>query len=327
MTDCCCIDHSFTCNSTEPSPESGFDDVTSAVGTTAPRVRNKAEDVRLVQSLLSKITFAKGGPETPLKTDGICGKLTIAAIGRFQLVEMKVQFPDSIVDPEGRTIYRLNELTTSASETNDSLRALYRTHIDGARSMIEAGLRVVQFAMAQSSLPNPLLGDPKGTRLLNYHFKHDKARDPRRHLVIIDRVLRDMHAITAYEPKGPNQKPGFGFLESGIPSGGKGILFAFAYSEGAKKSGRVTAKGMRVDYIYLTRRTLGLRSEAIGDVITHELAHFVGNVITGARIADPAYLHRQKALYEALRPDQCLANADSYSQFCNEAMFGATFAP
>lgn len=327
MTDCCCIDHSFTCDTNEPAPEAGFSDVTAAVGAAAPRVRNHQPDVRLVQSLLNKITFNKGGPEAPLKTDGICGKLTIAAIYRFQLVEMKTKFPDSIVDKEGRTIYRLNEMTAPATETNDSLRALYRSHIAEAQSMIAAGLRIVQFALARTAMPNPLFDDSKGKELLNYHFKQDKAADARLHLVNIDRVLRDMHAITAYEPKGPNQKPGFGFLESGLDPELKKVPFAFAYTDGARKSGKTNKNGMRVDYLYLTRRALSLRGPAIGYVITHELAHFVGNAITGIRIADPAYLHRQKAAYEALRPDQCLANADSYAQFCHEARFGTRFGP
>lgn len=329
MTNCCCFDHSFTCTDREPdpAPPPSFHDVTAAVGAPAARVRNKSDDVRLVQRLLNKITFTAGGPETALKEDGICGNLTIAAIRRFQNVELKTKYPDGIVDPAGRTIYVLNEKTAPAGESNDDLRALFRGHIDGAGTMIQAGLSVVRLALAQASLPNPLFVDARGAALLNSHFKLDKVRDKRRHLVIIEQVLRDMHAVTAHQPKGPNQKPGFGFLEVQANASGGSIHFAFAYTDGVRKLGRLSDKGMRLDYIYLTRRLLTKPAAAISYAITHELAHFAGNVITGRPIRDPAYLHRNRTVYEGLGPEVALQNADSYSQFCHAARFGTTFAP
>lgn len=327
MADRCCIGDGFVCRADDPRPATPYLELTSAVGAEAPRVRNRAEDVRKVQLLLNKISFAAGGPALPLATDGICGKLTRAAIARFQKVAMGAAFPDGIVDPERRTLYKLNELGAPQSVTDESLRALYRSHIAAAGAMILSGLRVVQFAMAQAGLPNPITADGKGARLLGYHFKLEKASDPAAHLSGIDRVLRDMHAITAYQPHGPNQKPGFGFLESGTDPDMKQTAYAFAYSNGAHKSGRMNRNGMRVDLLYLTRRILALRDPAISFAIVHELAHFVGNAALHQQIGDPAYLHSQQARYETLSPDQAVLNADCYAQFCHEAQFGTPFRP
>lgn len=327
MADSCCIGDGFVCRTDDPKPAITYLEIKSAVGADAPRVRNRAEDVRIIQQLLNKISFAAGGPALPLTCDGICGKLTRAAIARFQKVAMGTALPDGIVDPERRTLYKLNELGAPQSVTDESLRALYRTHIAAAGAMILAGLRVVQFALMQANLPNPITADGKGARLLAYHFKLDKASDPVAHLSGIDRVLRDMHAITAYQPHGPNQKPGFGFLESGTDPDMKLTAYAFAYSNGAHKSGRMNRNGMRVDLLYLTRRILSLRDAAISYAIVHELAHFVGNAAMNQLIGDPAYLHRQQALYEGLSPDKAALNADCYSQFCHEAQFGMPFRP
>lgn len=327
MSESCCIAEGFVCHAQDPRPDATYLEVKSAVGAAAPRVRNLAADVRTVQCLLNKISFAEGGATPPLATDGICGKLTRAAIVRFQKVAMGTAFPDGIVDPERRTLYRLNELATPKSVTDETLRAFYRTHIAAAGAMIRAGLQVVQFAMAQGSLPNPITADPKGTRLLQYHFKLGDGAGRAGHLAVIERVLRDMHAITAHQPQGPNQKPGFGFLESGTDPALRETYYAFAYNNGAQKPGRVTQRGMRVDLIYLTRRILALRDSAISYVIVHELAHFVGNAALNQPIRDPAYLHRNRPAYEAMRTEHCLLNADCFSQFCHEAQFGMVFQP
>ena len=327
MADSCCIGDGFICRPDDPKPSATYLEITAAVGAQAARVRNRVDDVRRVQRLLNQIKFAVGGPHMPLAEDGICGTLTRAAIVRFQKVAMGTALPDGIVDPERRTLYRLNELAAPPSVNDDSLRTMYRTHIAASGVMIMAGLRVVQLAMAQASLPNPIGADAKGARLLQYHFKADTAPDRRGHLAVIDRVLRDMHAITAYQPHGPNLKPGFGFLEAGTDPDMKLTAFAFAYNNGAHKAGRVNRNGMRVDLLYLTRRILALRDPAISYAIVHELAHFVGNAALNQPIRDPAYRHRQQPAYEALRPEQCLLNADCFSQFCHEAQFGLVFQP
>ena len=74
---------------------------------------NRNSDVMSVQSMLNRVPASSGGPLTPLKTDGLCGPLTIAAIRRFQSANFG--FNDGRVDPGGKTINRLSILTASKS--------------------------------------------------------------------------------------------------------------------------------------------------------------------------------------------------------------------
>ena len=76
--------------------------IKSAVG--APPAKNDPDDVRIVQTLLGKV-------KPPLsKTVAVTGKMdpaTLAAIREFQ--KRFMSFPDSRVDPDGRTIWHLND--------------------------------------------------------------------------------------------------------------------------------------------------------------------------------------------------------------------------
>lgn len=64
--------------------------------------KNKKAEVAFIQSLLALLS------EEDLRmpvivSDGICGKNTIAAIGKFQKLYVKLQTPDCRVDPNGRS--------------------------------------------------------------------------------------------------------------------------------------------------------------------------------------------------------------------------------
>src|SRR5262249_38004552 len=82
--------------------------ITAAVGDGGgSRCPNRPDDVRGIQRALNGFRPFDGGPQTPLKIDGVSGTLRAAAIRRFQ----KKYGPghDGIVDPEGRTIGQLRK--------------------------------------------------------------------------------------------------------------------------------------------------------------------------------------------------------------------------
>ncbi len=288
-------------------------------------MRNRLDDVKLVQDVLNQIVPVAGGPVEKLIVDGICGANTRAAIKRFQAQAMAVAFPDVIVDPGGATIYRMNELAYPA--VDDGFRARCNGQIAAADRLIMAGLTLVQFEMSRGPLPNPLFGDSRGQRLLNDHFKLDKAPDRGAALHDIAAVLFDMHLVAAYQPHGPGLKPAFGFLDIGISGQDKIIPYGFAFSGGARMLGQKTRKGLRMDYVYLTRLVLNLRDVAISYVICHELAHFTGPRRSQGGIIDHAYHHSQRGLYAAMSPEKAMHNADSYAQFCWEVSYGSNFVP
>jgi peptidoglycan hydrolase-like protein with peptidoglycan-binding domain len=75
---------------------------------------NRQPDVRIVQSLLNKAHPSWGGPVPKLAEDGLIGPKTIAAIRKLQQAQFATIFtPDSKVDPNGRTLRRLNHMAGS----------------------------------------------------------------------------------------------------------------------------------------------------------------------------------------------------------------------
>jgi hypothetical protein len=72
---------------------------------------NRPADVRTIQEMLNKALPGWGGPTPKLALDGICGRLTKAAIRRFQQVQLSTYFtPDGRVDPRQKTLLRLNHI-------------------------------------------------------------------------------------------------------------------------------------------------------------------------------------------------------------------------
>jgi hypothetical protein len=76
--------------------------------------RNRPPDVITVQQLLNRVPLGQGCPFPELQVDGLCGFKTISAILRFQLQHFGWQGRDGRVDPDGRTLEKLNELTQFA---------------------------------------------------------------------------------------------------------------------------------------------------------------------------------------------------------------------
>ncbi len=74
------------------------------------KAKNLYDDVVTIQQLLNEITPQNGGPNPPLKVDGICGPKTKAAIQNFQLKHFGWKLADARVDPDGATLKKMNEL-------------------------------------------------------------------------------------------------------------------------------------------------------------------------------------------------------------------------
>ncbi len=69
---------------------------------------NRAVDVRIVQKWLNQVSDLSGGPEKPLADDGRIGTKTIAAISRFQNIQLG--FSDGRIDPGQHSELRLMRL-------------------------------------------------------------------------------------------------------------------------------------------------------------------------------------------------------------------------
>lgn len=70
---------------------------------------NRKDDSMTVQDLLNQVPMGQGGPDPLLAVDGLPWQKTIAAIKRFQKIQVNLKFPDGRVDPNGPTLAALNK--------------------------------------------------------------------------------------------------------------------------------------------------------------------------------------------------------------------------
>ena len=80
--------------------------------------RNLSDDVKTIQEALNQVALQgePGGPIPFLKVDGIKGPKTQAAILDFQRKQVKDINADGLIEPEGKTLLRLNALVAPVSK-------------------------------------------------------------------------------------------------------------------------------------------------------------------------------------------------------------------
>lgn len=84
----------------------------SIIGSVGVGGANRRGDVITIQDLLNGVPETKGGPAQKLERDGKSGPLTCGAISRFQ--SKTLGFQDGRVDPNGHTLFKLNQLSLGA---------------------------------------------------------------------------------------------------------------------------------------------------------------------------------------------------------------------
>jgi hypothetical protein len=103
-----CTTHQLRRVPNPPSPEPAI----SLSGSVGKGGSNLRSDVLKIQAALNTINPADGGPVPKLVVDGICGPLTIGAIGRFQ--QRVLTRIDSRIDVNGPTLKALNARLASS---------------------------------------------------------------------------------------------------------------------------------------------------------------------------------------------------------------------
>jgi peptidoglycan hydrolase-like protein with peptidoglycan-binding domain len=324
---CCALQSDFMCVDEQPAASPAAETIKAPVGEIEARGArgNAPDDVRAIQRLLNKVEAQDGGSRAPgssgtLTVDGLCGPLTRKAIGAFQRKQFPDKSADGIVDPDQRTLYRLNQL---ASPTLDAMLVAKATAglttIAGYLAQTIARISAIQ---ATWSLPEPLFPMTADVATLNENFHLDKSTDRLRDLDGIRSVYQDMLTVAGHIPRGPNQKTAFGFIDaSPTPSSGT-IPYAFAYGGGWKYRQGQTGHDrsfpdpIRADLIYVTQHLLAARDGAFLYAMIHEMAHFVGGKNGDIDyIDDRAYFHRQLEKYKRLDAYEAATNADSFAQY------------
>jgi len=300
----------YTCHA-ESYETGGAVQILARVGT-GPKVVNRAEDVRTVQSALNRFSPSQGGPIEPLDVDGKCGPKTLAAIHRFQLA--RLGWSDDRVDPGGPTIGYLSQnpagLPALAPAAFEKI-----ARVTGILTATRAALLLARIEIDRVGSSGGLLkgGSSGVVKKLNRHFHLDKSRNPSDAIGFIDGIYLKMQTSIGYIPQGitlfaddPLGKPYFAYAASG----GYEVEVRFKNMQGGVSAGT----------IFLCARLLTLDDEAIPYVMIHELAHYVGPKYDRPDAITDKFGYQHKPGYDRLTPDQSLKTADCYSQFAFEAI-------
>ena len=165
-----------SCIATSTSPTGGGPIAISRPVGQGGLARNLPDDVRTIQEALNQVTLRglPGGPIPFLKVDGIKGPKTQAAILNFQRLQVKGINPDGLVEPDGKTILRLNEIVAPVSkfDLNKKLAA--------ALPLVRAALAAAIQNLTAIITSGPATPGPAAIAedRLNRHFKLNTL-DPR----------------------------------------------------------------------------------------------------------------------------------------------------
>ena len=142
--------------------------------------KNKPDDVSAIQYCLDQVPPIDGGPNPPLKIDGLCGPKTIKAIRDFQLKHFGWPGCDGRIDPGKQTIAKLNEKRQRwiqphlppNLQTDGWLLANLLRHVPHTRSCIQAALGAINSArFLGGATPGPTGFDSSPAALIERHFR------------------------------------------------------------------------------------------------------------------------------------------------------------
>lgn len=264
-------------------------------------------DVVTVQNALNDVSAEFGGPLEKLVPDGKVGRLTIAAIERFQLHNFG--FKDGRIDVFGKTHAKLS-----------SSRPVKQAFVRAAKGNLTTALDTVRAAetkllQAQTELltGGGLLGR-RSLELADRHFDVLKSPVPSQAIENVKGVYRRMLAVFAR----PGGLWGFNAFDAD-PFTEPGAA-AFTFWGGFDRPGQFGG-WQRLDAIYICEAYLNSPQDFKVFAIVHELAHFVGPP-TGSLIDDHAFGRSTSAAVKNLPPGLKQHNAQSFANFAFEAQTG-----
>ena len=150
-----------------------------------------------------------GGPDPKLDVDGVCGRLTKAAIlslqQKFNLTPKNKKEPDGIVDVTGPTIDRLRagpaRVVDGPKEFFDRIPQVMGI-ATAARAALDAAIFHLQFGGRSGVSPNFSQLGQSAVNRLDRHFHINSTRDPIARAQSIQRIFFRMQTAIGFVPKG-----------------------------------------------------------------------------------------------------------------------------
>jgi hypothetical protein len=323
------------------SQPDGDDSTLTIAQSVGERGANLPADVRAIQSALNQVSPLAGGPQPKLAVDGICGRLTKAAIWRFQSAHFGAKQADSRVDPNQFTIVKLRELSAQGARTTGAPAAAPDNNQGGP------GDRVSLHAFVHVALYRvyPAIALVRAARMELIMAaglsepKLDKAATPRsvnlaigRNMAAIQRCFKllggpGQSSATALSHLGRIERV---FVDIATAMANTLVVPSADFDSGKADYVRIVSDAtLRAQHHkdILADATLGgwsqrngkvarvrfnfknLYSPSIMATVIHEMAHFVSSSSTYARIWDHGYYLKALTLSHTLM----VSNAESYA--------------
>jgi peptidoglycan hydrolase-like protein with peptidoglycan-binding domain len=317
----------FVADGAEPDDALAFPiSIGKAVGLGAP---NDPDDVRTIQQALNRFPESMGGPKPKLKPDGIVGRLTAGAIEKFQ--RRQLGFTDQKIDPDKRTINRINELESTVWVTvpDRTMKKVYEIIVREARARAlaaDAALLSARLAFLSRRTIGPT---PPALTMINRHFQLDKNPNAARDFEMISVLFRNMLALLSRNEGG--------FEKTFVPAPGRfsaarmltsGVL-ALSQSNGVNMKGGQKAKAQDGSDIVVPDDKVmimvpftfaSLDSQII--TVIHELGHFLGDPDGSPNmIDDPPSRSSAPSEIAKMPPQKRPRLAECYATFAFEARF------
>ena len=295
---------------------------------------NKPSDVKTIQKALNRVATSDGGADPALDPDGFFGPKTGKAIRQFQTVQFPGWQPDGRIDPNQKTINRLNEVLNGSSSkqafSDPSLVPTSQTETDPGQiqqafTLASDALRRVRRAMnrltavkAAYEISDPLFASQNEKRLVQWHFKVHRADNPVMQIDRVWQVYRRMEETLFMSLRGGTV---FRLFQAGKHPDKNAIAYAhwggYEFDLGEKEEGE------QGRYIYITPNF----RTASSSVIIHELGHYCGGRKGSNReighIASPSPWpngeprddSKRGHNYAQLTADEALCNTYSYQVY------------
>lgn len=302
---------------------------------------NSANDVRVIQDALNRVTPAQGGPSPLLVVDGACGPKTKNAIQQFQLKQFGWSGADGKINPGGQTITRLNQLVGGSGRPADSGDApvtlsdetandIFKAAMTGGLITAQKWIRAAQFNLDMAlvhvdmlNTPSPLaaFGREERMRLANRYFKIDDFPAGQRRLMLERVRYVYVTMLQVFQrPGGPWGEKAFSIDSTGVTFKETPTASAHTDFSGFFKGGKPNQwqKELRGDSIFFVRENIAYFTNLTKGTktIVHELAHFCGNEQEGWRIEDfDAYGEPETPRVSKLTLAQRVRHADTYARF------------
>lgn len=292
---------------------------------------NNPDEVRTIQQALNRFGPSQGGPDPKLVPDGIVGPKTNASIVQFQ--KRQLGFADGKVDPNQKTINRINQLvaTVFVAVNPRIIKKVYEDLLpEVRRAVLDADAALLAARSAILGAPGLINPGAASAALVNRHFSLDQNPNAARDFELIRGLFRKMLALVHrnlgnFETTfiaAPGRFDAARVLTSGV--------FALSFPNGVNLRGVVTrAKAqdgsdivIPQDKILITAKFPFITRDLQISTLIHEMSHYLGESESKPdSIDDPPGGNSAPDQIKKLAPTQKPRIAQCYANFAFEAHF------